>query len=207
MKPSNILNLKDKISLPKGTNRLLIIDDDQNIRDVLEEFLSEKGYEVETSGEGNDALEKIKTTRFDVIVLDLKLPGMDGIDVLKAIVRIDPDTMVIMMTGYASLETAIESIREGAYDYITKPFRLEEIHIAIRNAYEKLYLRRHNKQIVEELRRVNEYSEKRGFVDKSLDVGKGREKDVIDEFVRLTELKERGIITNEEFLVLKKHYM
>ncbi|MBI5327162.1 MAG: response regulator [Deltaproteobacteria bacterium] len=118
----------------KGFYNILTIDDDRSIRELLTDSLAENGYNAEAVGDGKKAIEIIKNKGFDCIVVDLKMPGMTGIDILKSVKLLDPDAMVIIMTGYASLDTAVQAIREWAYDYIIKPFRLDEMHITVRNA-------------------------------------------------------------------------
>jgi len=187
----------------KDCYNILLIDDDRGIRDLLEEFLEERGYEVEAIGDGRDVIGIIKAKVFDVVIVDLKMPGMDGIEVLKRIKQLDPDTVVIIMTGYASLETAIQAIREGAYDYITKPFQLEEMYIAIKNACEKVSLKRQYGMLLSELRQF--HKDKREGIQK-VETSDTREddKELAVVLERLAYLVGRGMITSEEFDLLRK---
>ena len=137
--------------------KILMADDDQGTREVLEDFLKKRGYYIKTAKDGLEALKKARSEKFDIVVADLKMPGAGGIDVLKSCKQLDPDILVILITGYASLETTLTAIKEGAYDYITKPFRLEEMEIIIKNAAERVRLVRQNRMLVEELR--NTYAE------------------------------------------------
>ena len=113
--------------------KTLIVDDDKKLRSLLNSLLVEEGDEVTTCRNGSDAISKCRKEKFDLIVTDLVMPGANGIEVLKEARKHYSDTLVILITGYASLETAIEAIREGAYDYITKPFKLEEFKIVVHN--------------------------------------------------------------------------
>jgi len=100
---------------------ILVVDDEQPIRDSLKEILQLAGYVVEAVGTGEQATEFLKKNECDLLLLDLKMPGMDGLDVLKEAVRLSPDTRVILLTAHGSLESAIQALRYGAHDYILKP--------------------------------------------------------------------------------------
>ena len=141
--------------------KILVADDDRGIREVLENFLKNEGCHVKTASDGLDTLEKAKSEKFDIVVVDLMMPGADGLEILKSCKQLDPDILFIMITGCASLETALTAIKEGAYDYVTKPFRLEEMQIAIKNGSERVKLIRQNRMLVEDLRVA--YSEIEGL--------------------------------------------
>ncbi|MFH1489772.1 MAG: response regulator [Pseudomonadota bacterium] len=131
--------------------KILIVDDDKKLLTILKSLLTEESHEVETCVNGREAVEKAKTQNFDLVITDLMMPGMSGIEVLKEIRNISPDTLVIIVTGFASIETAVQAIREGAYDYLTKPFKLDEIKIVVNNAREKIMLVRENQKLIQEL--------------------------------------------------------
>ncbi|OPX40971.1 MAG: hypothetical protein B1H13_04610 [Desulfobacteraceae bacterium 4484_190.3] len=109
---------------------ILIVDDDTSLLSVLKNSFQEENYHVTVSSNGLDAIEKCRANSYDLIITDIMMPGATGLEVLSSAKKINPNTLVILITGFASLETAVKAIREGAYDYITKPFRLEEIRIA-----------------------------------------------------------------------------
>lgn len=117
--------------------RILIVDDEEDFAGALAERLTIREYDVATSFTGLDALEKIKEHNYDIIILDVKMPGTNGIDVLKEIKGIKPLTEVIMLTGNATVETAIEGMKLGAYDYLMKPCDTDELTEKINNAYRK----------------------------------------------------------------------
>jgi two-component system response regulator AtoC len=121
--------------------RVLIVDDEKAIRWSLGEALTNAGYEVGEAPNGAAALKKFEEDPADCVVLDLKLPDIDGIKVLKKLKEADGDLPVVMMTAYGEVETAVEAIRAGAYDFIQKPFQLEKMKIAIRNALESSLMR------------------------------------------------------------------
>lgn len=115
-------------------HNILVVDDDPDIRMLLERFLSKKGFEVETAAQGGEAVEKAKKKAFDVILLDLKLPDEDGIDVMKKIKIFLPNTQVIFITGYSDVRTAVMTLKEGAFEYVVKPLHHEEILHTIKDA-------------------------------------------------------------------------
>ena len=114
--------------------RILVVDDEELQRHSLRSILTKKGYEVEVASSGEAALELLKNSLFHAALVDLKMPKMDGIQLLREIKELDEDAIVIMITGYATVETAVKAMRQGAYDYIPKPFEADEIDIIIRRA-------------------------------------------------------------------------
>lgn len=132
--------------------RILIVDDNREIRAILEEYLREEGYGAEGAGDGKEALTKHRETPFDLIITDLNMPGMTGIELIKELVKDGNATEYIIITGYASLDTAIEAVKAGAFDYIVKPFRIEELKVVIKNAKDKIMLKKANKQLFDKLK-------------------------------------------------------
>lgn len=114
------------------------------MREFLSIMLQKEGHDVTPASNGREAVDQIGQKAFDIVISDLKMPQIDGIDVLKTVKENSPETVVIMVTAYASAETAVEAMKQGAYDYITKPFKLEEIKLIVRNALEKRMLREEN---------------------------------------------------------------
>ncbi len=135
---------------------VLIVDDDRRMRSVLKSLLTEEGHEVTSCADGLEAISKCSEIAYDLVISDLMMPGAGGIEVLKACRKGYPETLVVLITGFASLETAIEAIREGAYDYITKPFKMEEMKIVVRNAGEQIRLLRENRRLIAELQEAYE---------------------------------------------------
>jgi two-component system, NtrC family, response regulator PilR len=131
--------------------RILVVDDEQSMREFLDIMLKKEGYRVTLASNGEEVLRFIEKEIFDLILMDIRMPRMDGITVLRRVKAISPETIVIMITAYASADTAIKAMKEGAYDYITKPFKVEEIKLIIKNALEKKNLQNENillKQVV-----------------------------------------------------------
>jgi diguanylate cyclase (GGDEF)-like protein len=130
----------------KGSARILIVDDEEIMRSFLADVLVDEGYEVDIAENGEQGIEKIKTGNFHLVVTDVKMPGVSGIDVLKSAKNIDKNIDVIIMTGYASVNTAVESMKLGAVDYITKPFNIDQIKMIVERTIDK---RRMTRQIEE----------------------------------------------------------
>ncbi|MCH2045270.1 MAG: sigma-54 dependent transcriptional regulator [Saprospiraceae bacterium] len=117
--------------------KILIIDDEASIRNILRDILEMEDYTVDEAKDGIDALAKIKRKKYDAAICDIKMPKMDGMDVLERINLISPDTPVIMISGHGNIETAVEAVKKGAFDYIAKPPDLNRLLITIRNALDK----------------------------------------------------------------------
>jgi len=130
-----------------------IIDDEPIIHEVLGDLLTAEGYEVESSLNGEEALEKYSPDTWDLILLDLLMPGMNGIEVLKRIKKIDPQAVIIIITAYASVESAISAMKIGAFDYIQKPFKHDELLLIIERAREHKKLKDENIRLKDELKR------------------------------------------------------
>ncbi|KPJ58876.1 MAG: hypothetical protein AMJ42_02475 [Deltaproteobacteria bacterium DG_8] len=111
--------------------RVLIVDDDEGVRSLLNDLLVESNYMVDTASCGEEALKKIRVSTYDLIVTDLRMRGMHGLEVIKEVKAIDPGVDVIVMTGYASVNSAVESMKAGAVDYITKPFNSDQIRLVV----------------------------------------------------------------------------
>ena len=117
--------------------RILVIDDEKPIRNTLKEVLEYEDHQVEIASDGFDGLEKAKENRYDIILCDIKMPNMDGIEVLAKLESASPDVPIIMISGHGSVETAVEALKKGAYDFIEKPLDLNRLLVTIRNALEK----------------------------------------------------------------------
>jgi len=131
--------------------KTLIVDDDRKLLSVLTSLLVEDNHDVTACNNGLEAIEKCRQEKFDLLISDLMMPGASGLEVLKEARKLYPDILVILITGFASIESAVQAIRDGAYDYITKPFKLEEIKIVVNNAQERIHLVRENRRLLAEL--------------------------------------------------------
>ena len=138
--------------------RVLIVDDDEDMRTTLMDFVSRLGVKASTAGNVAEAQWALRTEAapFELVLTDLKLPGGSGMEVLRAARARSAETLVTIITGYASLETAIEAIRFGAYDYITKPFTLDEIGVQVRNMIARVSLSKENAHLSLRLQQLYE---------------------------------------------------
>ncbi len=137
--------------------RILVADDDESLVMIIAEVLKEDGYQVTTASTGEKALDQFRTTRFPLLITDIRMPGMSGIDLLQAVKKISSDTEVIIITSHASVETTISALRLGAYDYLLKPFeQIELISAVVNRALDKIRLTREKKMLLENLKRNRE---------------------------------------------------
>jgi len=121
----------------KESTKILVVDDELGIRDLLSSELSSHNFSVRTASNGEEAVEMVKREKFHLIISDVKMPRMDGLSMLEAVKNIDPDVEIIMSTGYGTIETAVSAMKKGAYDFVQKPFNLEEILALVDKALEK----------------------------------------------------------------------
>lgn len=132
-------------------SRILVVDDEESIREFFEIMLKREGFEVVTASNGREALEVLKTKQADLIISDIQMPEMSGMDFLSRVKESDPEALVIMITAFGSTETAVEAMKLGAYDYVQKPFKIDEVKIVIRKALESRSLKMENAQLKREL--------------------------------------------------------
>jgi DNA-binding NtrC family response regulator len=131
---------------------MLIVDDEPSVRESLKHWFIPEGYRVETAGGGMEALDKLRDSSFDIVLLDIKMPGMDGIELQQRLKEIDSQLAIIIMTAYATVDTAVQALKQGAYDYITKPVDPDDLSRLIRNAAVQRQLIRENLSLKEEIR-------------------------------------------------------
>ena len=134
--------------------RLLVIDDEENMQHMLSKLLGKTGYIVETASNGHEGLKRIQSTDFDFILCDIKMPNMSGMDFLKAARDKIRATTVIMMSAYGTIDTAIEAMKLGAYDYISKPFKTDEVYLTLKKAEERENLRQENRLLKERIKKI-----------------------------------------------------
>jgi DNA-binding NtrC family response regulator len=131
--------------------KILIIDDDSSFRRVLEYNLQEEGYEVYSVASGSEGLKVFDEYYPALVITDLKMPGVDGFRVLRKIKELSPDTLVMIITAFGAVDTAVEAMKLGAYDYITKPFNRDELKLVVRKALQVSSLSLENRQLKERL--------------------------------------------------------
>ena len=137
-------------------SNILIIDDEKAIRKTLSEILSYEGYKIDEAGDGEEGFRKFKEKEYDVILCDIKMPRMDGIEFLEKAKESNPDIPIIMISGHGTIETAVEAVKKGAYDYISKPPDLNRLLITIRNAMDKTSLVAETKVLKRRMSKVQE---------------------------------------------------
>jgi len=114
--------------------RLLVVEDDEALAALLEEYLQEAGYDVELHLRGDTAMQALRSGQYDLVLTDLVLPGADGLSILREASGQPQKTLVMLMTGYSGIQDALDAVRQGAYDFVSKPFQLPEIHVRLDNA-------------------------------------------------------------------------
>jgi two-component system phosphate regulon sensor histidine kinase PhoR len=178
--------------LHKNSLQVLVVDDEPSIREGSRRILDRMGFNVLTAGNGEDGLNAIVSQDIDIVLLDLKMPGIDGMEVLNRIKEIDSNILVIVITGFATLETAIEAMKQGAYDFIPKPFEPDQLRIVVNRARETIRLRMEKKKL--ELERQRTLSD--------LGMEKSRIRTIIESLPNalvVTNLKGQVVLMNPAF--------
>jgi len=138
--------------------KILVVDDDGVARDLLAEALKKEGYEVEAYASGEEAIARGREGRVDLVLTDIRMGAVDGLTVLREFKRMSQATAIVVLTAFGSLEGAIEAIKQGAYDYLAKPFRKEEIKLVVQRSLDHCSLLRENTKFREELKSKDEWS-------------------------------------------------
>src|SRR5580698_5075501 len=138
--------------------RILVVDDEESIREFLDIMLKKEGYDVTLAEDGKRAQEFLKKKTFDMVISDLQMPNVTGIELLKFTKELNPELVFMIITAFGTAETAVEPMKLGAYDYITKPFKIDEVRILINNALKNKRLETENIQLKRELKKENSYS-------------------------------------------------
>ncbi|MGB9698122.1 MAG: sigma-54-dependent transcriptional regulator [Thermodesulfobacteriota bacterium] len=186
-----------------ANENILIIDDSPEIVTQFSNFLKEEGFEVETALDGQAGISKIEKRFYDLIVTDLKMPGLDGMQVLKYVQENSPDSICIILTGYGTVKNAVEAIKLGAFDYLTKPIKLDEILITLKRALEYRNLRRENINLKNQLRKKYRFENIVGDSEKMQKIFEVIEK-VADSDSTILILGESG--TGKELIAKAIHY-
>jgi len=169
--------------------RILIVDDEENFRHMLTVILIKEGYEVETAPNGEEALQKVIASPFDQVLCDIRMPRMDGLEFLREMRKTEAEVTTIMMSAYGTVDIAIEAMKLGAYDYISKPFKPDEIILTLRKAEEREQLRRENQLLRKEIAR--EYSFE-NIVSKNENMQK-----IFDVIKKVAQYRSTVLITGE----------
>jgi len=150
--------------------KILIVDDEKSIREFLEIMLKKEGYKVGSAVNAEEALKLFHNSNYELVISDIKMSGMDGVELLKKIKEINPETIVLMITAYASVDTAIDAMKAGAYDYITKPFNVDEVKHIIQNALDRRRLETENILLKKELKSRYSFANLVGTSPKMLEI-------------------------------------
>jgi len=138
--------------MKKINGKILVVDDEKSMREILEIFLKNEGYSVTAANNGESAVEAIKKDIFDLVITDMKMPKMGGLELLKNIKEITPETIVVIVTAFGTTESAVEAMKHGAYDFIQKPFQMDDIRLVVKNALEKQKLQKDVSLLKEQLK-------------------------------------------------------
>src|SRR3990170_6343884 len=140
-----------------GNENILVVDDDEDILELIERHLSNKGYEVVTAYDGEQALPLLEKVKFDLVITDLKMPKIDGMEVLRKVKEKDPNIEVVILTGHGTMDTVIEALRDGgAFDYLQKPlYNIKQLSFVTKKALERKRLRLENQKLLETLKESN----------------------------------------------------
>ncbi len=169
---------------------ILVIDDEEIMREILDALLTREGYDVRLTASGEEGLELAKNTAFDAAIVDVMMPGMDGITVLDELKKLDDELPVLMITAFASVETAISAMKRGAFDYITKPFKNDEVMVVVRNAVERRRLLDENTALRQSLQA--QYQKFAGIIGRS-----PRMKQVFDLIIQAAPSRSTILVTGE----------
>jgi DNA-binding NtrC family response regulator len=212
--------------MTKQQVNILIVDDEKDVADILKDCISDEERSIDICYDGLDGIDHIQRNSYDLVIVDLVMPKVGGLDVLKYAKIANPDVLVIIITGYASLETAIMAVREGAYDYIRKPCKLEEIKIVVDNAIDKIKLFRENKELLKEIKdayhelmllKNEKKADKKissiNFFSSNMPSlhylynNNSAPNSTIDKLQALSSLKERGGLTESEYKTFKHNLL
>jgi two-component system response regulator AtoC len=171
---------------------LLIIDDEENMRHMLGRLLARSGYVIEVASNGYDGLQKILHKHYDFVLCDIKMPVMDGIEFLKNILKENIAVTIIMMSAYGTIDTAISAMKLGAYDYISKPFKPDEVLLALRKAEEREFLKKENNFLKERIKTIESDYGFKGIIGKSEAIQK-----ILEMTAKVAQYNTTVLITGE----------
>jgi DNA-binding NtrC family response regulator len=178
---------------------ILVAEDDEMVRDVIVRFLSDEGYSVNVAEDGVEAIRILRRQDIKLVVTDLRMPGADGMEVLRTALQINPQMAVVLVTAYGTLDLALEAMREGAYDYIVKPFVMQQMLLVVRNAFRLVSLMEENRDLSVQLKEAYRNREAANILNHADEENiKG------DSGRRIEKLRDLDLIDDEEATILKQ---
>ena len=141
--------------MKKNEFKILVAEDDDIVRDVILKFLTDEGYSVVVANNGLEAVNMLRLEDIKLVLSDLRMPGADGMEVLRSSMRINPNIAVVIITAYGTLDTALEAMNEGAYDYVVKPFVMQQLLLVVRNAFNMAMLMEENEKLANQLKETH----------------------------------------------------
>lgn len=210
------LSSRQREESPQTTISVLIADDERDLLCVLRDALSMPPFEVTCAEDGLKACNLLRQRHFDVAITDLVMPGADGLEVLRVARSLPQEVLVVIITGHATVDTAIEAVRHGAYDYIRKPFRLEELECVMTNAAERIQLARENRRLAQRLeaayrdmmpRLEQDTTGQRVYTSPEAAITGSRPQSgptLLDALERVARLRSAHILSQEEFELCKR---
>ena len=172
-----------------GRQRILVIDDEENIRYMLQLTLEDEGYEVEQAADGEEGIRKIHQGSFDFIICDIKMPKVSGLEVLASVIESSPNVPVIMISAFGTMDTAIQAMKQGAYDYVMKPFKHDEILLTLKKAQERERLRLENQFLRQEVEKKYRFE---NIIGKSAAM-----QDIFKKIEKIADYKTTVLVTGE----------
>jgi len=184
--------------LKKSEFKVLVAEDDAMVSEVIAKFLSEEGYSVVSANDGLEAIRLLRLEEIKLVLTDLRMPGADGMEVLRTAVQIDPKIPVVLITAYGTLDVALEAMKEGAYYYIVKPFVMQQLLLVARNAYRMANLMEENENLSNQLKEMYRHTD-------GVRAGSGSDETAAySSTERIRKLQELRIINADEAGVLLK---
>ncbi len=183
--------------MKKSEFNILVAEDDAMVRDVIVKFLSDEGYSVIVANDGLDAIRLLRLEEVKLVLADLRMPGADGMEVLRTAVQINPKMAVVLLTAYGTLDTALEAMKEGAYDYIVKPFVMQQLLLVARNAYKMANMMEDNEKLTNQLKDMH-----RSIEGVKTEISTSTEIKEADPTERIRQLQEMKVISSNEARIL-----
>lgn len=185
--------------MTKKDFKILISSDDDIMRDVIKSFLSKEGYSVLSAKNGIDAIRILRVEDVNLVMTDLKIRGTDGIEIMRQAVKINPNVSVVLLTTFSDLDVTLKAVKEGAFDYLTKPFKIEEVSFLVDKAYRRSVLINENRELLRYIRDT--------YHDMEVIKTAAQSKDpeiTLNWIERIERLKALSILTEQEVEVLKE---